>query len=351
MADHPRVAVVILGWNGKEYLEKFLPSVVQSTYPNLGIVVADNDSSDGSLDFVKEHFPSITTIQNGANLGFAAGYNAALEQVQADYFILLNQDVEVTPGWIEPVIESMEKSENIGAAQPKLRAYHEPDSFEYAGGAGGLIDNLGYPFCRGRIFDEIEQDYGQYDEEVDIFWASGAALFIRAELYRKMDGLDPSLFAHMEEIDLCWRIKRAGYRILGVPTSVVYHVGGGSLPMGHPKKAFLNFRNNLVIILKNEKGSRLWWLLPLRLLLDWIAAARELMTGKPRGFGAILKAHWQLVTRFGKWYRGRTGAHRVIHRHLIGGNDEKGRYRGAIIVDFFLKGRKRCSDLPTSKFN
>ena len=226
------VAIVILNYNGKKYLEKFLSSVVASTYTNKKIVVADNASTDDSVAFVKEYFPTVEVIINTENEGFAGGYNWAMQHVQSDYYILLNSDVEVPPYWIEPIIEEMEKHPDIAAAQPKMLAYKNPDSFEYAGACGGWIDYLGYPFSRGRIFDVLEKDNGQYNDVQDIFWATGAALFIRSNVFHQMKGFNASFFAHQEEIDLCWRIQLAGYRIVVVPQSKVFHVGAGTLPRG-----------------------------------------------------------------------------------------------------------------------
>ncbi len=276
----PTVAVVILNWNGRSFLERFLPSVTATTYPGAEIWVADNASTDDSVAFVERHYPAVRVLRIGSNLGFAGGYNDALDRIEADYFVLLNQDVAVEPGWIEPLVEALERQPEAGAAQPKLLDEARRTHFEYAGAAGGMMDALGYPFCRGRLFDHLEEDRGQYDFETEIFWASGAALFIRSALYRGLGGLDEAFFAHMEEIDLCWRVKRAGYRILYVPGSVVYHVGGGSLDRENPRKLFLNFRNNGRMLVKNLPAGRLLWVLPLRGALDAVAALRERLAGR-----------------------------------------------------------------------
>jgi hypothetical protein len=346
----PRVAVVILAWNGKEFLEKFLPSVAASTYANLEIYVADNDSTDGTVDYVRENWPKLKLICLERNEGFAAGYNSALAQVTADYFVLLNQDVEVVPGWIEPVIALMEKDNSIAAAQPKLMDFRQRDKFEYAGGAGGFLDHWGYPFCRGRIFDTTETDTGQYDTR-EIFWATGAALFIRAGLFKSFGGFDGDFFAHMEEIDLCWRLKNAGYKFFCVCESIAYHVGGGSLPQGNPRKTFLNFRNNLILILKNMTAGELWWRFPLRLALDDLAAIRALVSGNAADFCAILKAQCHVVFQLGKWWRHRKAAQKAVEENRVGARNLTGVFNGSVVRYYFQRGVKRFSDLPPDKFN
>ncbi|RFS19711.1 glycosyltransferase family 2 protein [Chitinophaga silvatica] len=287
----PSVAVVILNWNGKSFLEKFLPSVCGSTYPNLQIVLADNASTDDSVAFVEQHYPQIRIVRNPTNDGFAGGYNDALQHVEADTYVLLNQDVEVEPGWIEPVISLMQQDPKIVACQPKLRAYKQRDEFEYAGAAGGWMDILGYTFCRGRILYTVEKDHGQYDDVQDIFWATGAALFIKSSGFHEVGGFDSNFFAHMEEVDLCWRLKRAGYRICYCPDSVVYHVGGGSLPQGNPRKLYLNFRNNLMMLWKNLHSEDRWIVLVQRFFLDILAGVKSLVAGKPKDTAAIYRAY------------------------------------------------------------
>ena len=247
-----KLAIVILNWNGKRFLEQFLPVLEQYLPEYAEIVVADNASSDGSVAFLKEAHPSVRVLEHTENEGFARGYNHAFEHVEAEYYCLLNSDIEVTPHWIEPIIEQMDSDERIAAVQPKLLSYHDRGRFEYAGASGGFVDKYGYPFCRGRVFSNVEDDHGQYDNEMDIFWASGAALFVRSDVYRTMGGLDPDFFAHMEEIDFCWRIKNAGYKIKVNPKSVVYHIGGGTLPKNNSFKTYLNFRNNLFLLLKSS---------------------------------------------------------------------------------------------------
>jgi len=291
----PTVAIVILNWNGRKYLEKFLPSVLASLYQNKIIIVADNASTDDSVDFLQKNYPQVTLIQNSINEGFARGYNLALKQVTADYYVLLNSDVEVTPNWIAPIIELMESDVLIAACQPKLLAYHNKDQFEYAGASGGWLDILGYPFMRGRVFDDCEKDTGQYDTDQQCFWASGAAFFVRSSVYHQLGGLDEFFFAHQEEIDFCWRAQLAGYTIFVQPASVVYHVGGGTLPKGNSRKTFLNFRNNLVMMAKNLSLATALWKIPFRLMLDGVSAWRAILGGDSGYFIAICKAHVDFV--------------------------------------------------------
>jgi GT2 family glycosyltransferase len=273
----PSVAVVILNWNGKSFLQKFLPSVLASDYENLSIIVADNASTDDSVSFLQQKFPQVKIIFNRVNEGFSKGYNTALKQVSADYYILLNSDVKVNPGWIAPIILLMENDEKIAACQPKILSFKNKNQFEYAGASGGWIDYLGYPFNRGRVFDYCEMDHGQYDNSAEIFWATGAALFVRSSVFHELHGFDEYFFAHQEEIDLCWRIQRAGYKIYVEPGSVVYHVGGGTLPMGDRRKVYLNFRNNLVMLSKNLPIYESVWKIPTRIFLDTIAAFQALV--------------------------------------------------------------------------
>ena len=284
-------AVVILNWNGKHMLERFLPSVTAHTTGNAEVVIADNGSTDDSLTFLQEHYPTLRVIKMDKNYGFAEGYNRALAQIEADYYVLLNDDVEVTPYWIEPVIAQMQQHPDTAICQPKLLMYDQRDTFEYAGGAGGFIDKYGYPFCRGRLFTTLEQDQGQYNDAREIFWASGAAMFVRADVWKKLGGLDGEFFAHMEEIDFCLRAKNAGYRVEYCPQSVVYHVGGGTLPKSNPRKTYLNFRNNMALLYKNLPQRRLIWVMLCRVVLDYVAAFKFLLEGKPKEFKAVAQAH------------------------------------------------------------
>ena len=297
-----KVSVVIINYNGRKYLEQFLPSVLSSTYHNTELIIADNASTDDSLEFLRTHYPSLRIIILNRNYGYAGGYNEALKQIQSDYYVLLNSDVEVRPGWIEPVIALMEKDRMIGACQPKILSYQKKNQFEYAGAAGGWMDSLGYPFARGRIFDICEVDNGQYNDEQPVFWASGAALFIRAELFHQAKGFDTYFFAHMEEIDFCWRLQLLGYSIYVCPASEVYHVGGGTLPKGNERKVFLNFRNNMIMLAKNLPKRQSLWKIPLRILLDFISAFKSLFAGQYVYFLAVGEAHlaffkWLLISR------------------------------------------------------
>ena len=296
---YPEVAVVILNYNGEQYLKNFLPSVLLSDYPNLRIIVADNGSTDESLHFLEQSYDGkVEVLDLKKNYGFAGGYNQALRQVHSPYYVLLNSDIEVSKNWIRPIIELMEQESKIGICQPKILAYEQKSSFEYAGAAGGWFDVLGYPFCRGRVLDTCETDNGQYDSNQEVFWASGAALFIKSDLYHDLGGLDAQYFAHMEEIDLCWRAKRAGYQVVACPKSVVYHVGGGTLSYDTPRKTYLNFRNALTTIIKNEPASKLLWLLPFRLILDGLAGFVFLLQGRIRHIWEIFRAHAYLYRNF-----------------------------------------------------
>lgn len=298
MNASPKVAIVILNWNGKHYLEKFLPSVLATSYANIEVIVADNGSTDDSINFLTTTHPTIRIIRLQKNYGFAKGYNEALKQVSSDYYILLNSDVEVEPNWLQPMATLLESDSTIAACQPKLLTYHNRKLFEYAGGAGGWLDKYGYPFAKGRIFDVFEEDKGQYDKSEPIFWASGAALFIRASVYHDMKGFDEYFFAHQEEIDLCWRIQLAGHKIYSCPASVVYHVGGGTLPKGNSLKTFLNFRNNRIMLSKNLPFSKKIIVVPVRYFLDAVSAWKGLLSGDGGYFIAIIKAHLAFL----KWW-------------------------------------------------
>ena len=290
-----KVAVVILNWNGEQMLRQFLPSVVEhSVLPGaLGeavVYVADNGSTDGSMALLEAEFPTVRTIVFEENYGFADGYNKAFEQIDAEYAVLLNSDVEVTAGWLAPLVEYMDAHPQVGACQPKLMAYHKKDEFEYAGAMGGYLDRYGYPYCRGRIFETIEKDNGQYDKDVLLLWATGACLMTRLATYKEVGGLDGRFFAHMEEIDLCWRLRCRGHEVRSVASSVVYHVGGATLNAGHPRKTFLNFRNNLLMLYKNLPESELHGVLFVRALLDYVAAAMFLVKGEWGSAKAVFRA-------------------------------------------------------------
>jgi GT2 family glycosyltransferase len=334
-----KVAVVILNWNGKRFLEKFLPSVIKYSQ-TAAIYIADNASKDDSLDFIQKNFPEVKTIAFSSNLGFCKGYNEALEQIDAEYYVLLNSDVEVTPGWIEPIIDLMDADKEIAACQPKIKSFTERNKFEYAGAAGGYIDKFGYPFCRGRIFNKTENDFGQYDDIEEVFWASGACMFVRSEYYKAVNGLDEDFFAHMEEIDLCWRLKNQGYRIMYCGLSEIYHVGGGTLDKLSPRKTYLNFRNNLILLLKNVNYTNLAFLLFIRLILDGIAALKFLFTDSYRHSLAILKAHFSFYLYLFKLLAKR----RVVEKKF-----KKERYNelynGSLVFDHFIRGIDSYKDL------
>ncbi|HRI59546.1 MAG TPA: glycosyltransferase family 2 protein [Saprospiraceae bacterium] len=338
------VAVVILNYNTRRHLEQFLPSVVANS-PGAHIVVADNGSPDDSVDFLAKHYPEVQVIDLHQNYGFAEGYNQALKKVKADIYVILNSDVEVAPGWMSPVLEAMHNDPAIAIAQPKILAWQEKNRFEYAGAAGGWIDALGYPFCRGRIFSQREEDRGQYDEAQECFWAAGAAFFIRADLYHAFGGFDGDYFAHNEEIDLCWRLKRAGYSVWCIPQSVVYHLGGGTLEYENPRKVFLNFRNSLYSLLKNQPARKLLWLIPARIILDGLAGARFAAKGQFRAIWAIVRAHFSFYSNFRHTVRKRFAAAAVIDQHKVRPQNRSGIYPGSIIVAHYLRRVKEFSKL------
>ncbi|CAH8282117.1 hypothetical protein EV196_11086 [Mariniflexile fucanivorans] len=320
-----KIAIVILNWNGKKLLEQFLPSVIEHSQ-KATIYVADNASTDDSVNFVKTAFPLIKIIQNTENGGYAKGYNDALKHMNADVFCLLNNDVEVTKNWLAPIIETFNTEVNTAIIQPKLLDFNKRDYFEYAGAAGGFIDKYGYPYCRGRIFNTIEKDNGQYNDTSEIFWASGACLFVRKHVFNELKGLDEAFFAHMEEIDLCWRAKNLGYSVKYIGNSTIYHVGGATLSNTNPKKTFLNFRNSLYALTKNAKGSVLLLIL-MRLVLDGIAAMKFLIELKPKHIFAILKAHVSFYTHLNQ----------LLKQRKQKKNKVKYYKKTSIVVDYFVK--------------
>ncbi len=299
-----KIAVVLLNWNGQKLLEQFLPALVQYS-PEATVYLADNASTDDSVAFVKASFPTIQIIENSTNLGFAGGYNIALKTIDADILALVNTDVEVTKNWLVPIIETFKTEPKTAIIQPKIKDFKNPDFFEYAGAAGGFIDQLGYPFCRGRIFDSLEKDVAQYEDDCEIFWASGACFFIRNTVYKELGGFDADFFAHQEEIDLCWRAKNRGYTIKYNSKSIVYHIGGATLNQGNPRKTFLNFRNSLFTLTKNLPQKKLFYVLFTRLILDGIAGLRFLWQGKWKHVFAILKAHFSFYFLFISMYKKR----------------------------------------------
>ena len=311
-----KVAVVILNWNGKDLLEKFLPSVVRFS-SEATVYVVDNASSDDSIVYVSEFFPSVKIIQNKVNGGYAKGYNDALKNISEDIFVLLNSDVEVTKNWLPPILSEFEKDASVVAAQPKVLDYKNNEYFEYAGAAGGFIDKYGYPYCRGRVFNTLEKDMGQYNDVSQIFWASGACLFVKAKAFWQAGGLDEDYFAHQEEIDLCWRLQAKGGKILYVGASEVYHVGGATLATLNPKKTFYNFRNSLLNLLKNAAGTKAFTALFVRMLLDGLAAFQFLFQGKPKHFFAIIKAHFSFYKLLPKFIKKREVFSSTLKYHTI----------------------------------
>lgn len=332
-----KVAVVILNYNGQKWLEKFLPNVLEHcAYDWCELIVADNCSTDNSLAFVLREFPSIRTIVLDQNTGYAGGYNRALAQIDNEYYVLLNSDVQLSSNWLPPLLSFMEQHPEVGAVQPIIKAYQQPDSFEYAGAAGGFVDFLGYPFCRGRIFDTVEIDQQQYHSNIECHWASGACLFIRKKVFDEAGKLDDDFFAHMEEIDLCWRVRMQGHKIFCISDSIVYHVGGGTLPQGNPRKTFLNFRNNLCMIFKNEAFLRMCWIIPLRLVLDGFAGIQALLLkGNLQDMLAIIKAHWSFYARIPSLLAKRSDIkHQQVSMH-----------NSSIVVQYFLQQKKYFKDL------
>lgn len=332
------VAVVILNWNGKNLLERFLPSVLATKYDRLQVIVGDNASTDDSVSFLKSNFPEVKIIQNTKNYGYAGGYNEVLKQVDADYFVLLNSDVEVPQNWISPVIKLMESDAKIAVAQPKILWQVDPKQFEYAGAAGGFIDLHGFPFCRGRLFDKIEQDEGQYDSNIDVFWASGAAFFIKKSAWLLAGGLDADLFAHMEEIDLCWRLKNKGFRIVCCSDAEVYHLGGGTLNAINPFKTYLNFRNNLIILQKNLPKNDAYFRIFVRMWIDLAAWFQFLFQGKFKFTMAISKAHIHFLIDLFKTAKKRDKQQIPYLMH-------SGVYQSSIVFDYFVRKIKVFSAL------
>lgn len=344
MSKTGKIAVVILNWNGVKLFPEFLPSIIEhSQGENIEIIVADNGSTDGSLSYLKENFPEVALMDLVENYGFAKGYNVALNQIEADYFVLVNSDVKVEKGWIESCISRFEQDEKTVAIQPKILSSQEPDYFEYAGAAGGFIDKLGYPFCRGRILDQVEKDQNQYDESSEIFWASGACMFVRAKTFLNAGGLDEDFWAHMEEIDLCWRLKNQGFKIVYEPKSIIYHLGGGSLEYGNPKKVYLNFRNNLFMLYKNLPKKGFCITLFTRLVLDGVAGFKFLIGGETKAFGAVLKAHRDFYKNFFKLRKKRNAL-----KQQISVNKHEQMFSKSIMWKFFIEKKTKFADL---KFN
>jgi GT2 family glycosyltransferase len=338
--EFPRTAIVILNWNGKSFLEKFLPSVTKHS-DDCEIYLADNASSDDSVNFVQSNYPAIKIIRNAENGGFAKGYNDALKFVDAELLILLNSDIETPPDWTMPLRKFMAENKAVAACQPKILDYHNKTKFEYAGACGGFIDKYGYPFCRGRIFNQLEEDEGQYNDAIEVFWATGACMVIRKEIFSAVGGFDEDYFAHMEEIDLCWRIKNLGHQIYVIPSSHIYHVGGGTLKKVNPRKTFLNFRNNLITYTRNYAGGFLFFKVLYRIILDGIAGAKFLLEGNPAHTLAVVKAHWVYFFSIGKTLKKR----RLQKKQKNFFSEKTGIYKGNIVFKHYLGGIKKFSDL------
>lgn len=340
-----RVAIAILNWNGESFLRQFLPDVVLHSSQVADVVVIDNASTDGSLDYIRAHHPEVRLISLPRNYGFAGGYNRGISQLDHEFVVLLNSDVEVTPGWIEPLVRYADNEPGLVACQPSIRNYQDRSWFEYAGAAGGYIDKDCFAFCAGRIFYAFEKDEGQYTGNEEVFWASGAALFIRREAYALVGGLDEDFFAHMEEIDLCWRLKNRGWKVGACRESLVYHVGGGTLDRLHPFKTYLNFRNNLYLILKNYRGPLLAHRLLRRMALDGIAGLRFITEGNWAYFRAVLRAHGSFYKNFRIMLRKRREEAPHVHSPNLAGW-----YTGSILFAFFIQGRRQLSQLPAHLF-
>lgn len=336
--NSPKVQVVILNYNGVDLLRQYLPSVIKNS-PEAEVIVADNASTDSSVSFMKDNYPQVKLIQNEVNLGYAGGYNNALEKLNGEFFVLLNNDVEVCEGWLSPLIESLSANDKVAAVQPKLLDYSNRNKFEYAGACGGYLDLHGYPFCRGRIFDTLEDDNFQYDSVVKVFWATGACIAIKSKAFKEVGGFDASLFAHMEEIDLCWRLQNMGYYIYCNPNSIVYHLGGGTLKKASTRKTFLNFRNSLIVLLKNHPSRLIFFRVLWRLHLDGLAGAKFLFAGDFGSIVAIIKAHFSFYGRLPKTISER--------KRLTNMRKEKvfPTYKKSIVLDYYVRGKKKFSDL------
>lgn len=336
-----KIAIVILNWNGVKLFPDFLPSILEhSKGDNIEIIVADNGSTDNSLAYLKDNFPNVTLLDLENNYGFAKGYNEALAKIEADYFVLVNSDVKVTKGWLEHCIQHFENDIKVAAVQPKVLSFNKPDYFEYAGAAGGFIDRYGYPFCRGRILNHVEKDEQQYNKSSEIFWATGACMFVRAEAFKNADGLDADFWAHMEEIDFCWRLKNQGFKIIYEPQSTIYHLGGGSLSYGDPRKIHLNFRNNLFMLYKNLPKSSFKRIFLTRMVLDGVAAVKFLAGFEFKAFGAVLKAHRD-------FYKNLTllrNKRRELQKQVIVNNHEQ-MFSKSIMWKFFIQKKRKFTDL------
>lgn len=330
--ETPTIAVVILNYNGQHWLEKFLADVVQKS-PEATVYVADNASTDNSVEYLQQEHPNVKLIINKENTGYAGGYREALKNLCADYYVLLNSDIEVSENWINPVIQRMEDNPQIAACQPKILSYHQPRYFEHAGACGGFVDKDGYPYCRGRLFESVEEDKGQYDDAIPVFWATGACLFVRSTAYHEVDGLDADFFAHMEEIDLCWRLQNKGYEVWCEPKSTIYHVGGGTLQTSSPFKTYLNFRNNLYLLHKNYKGFLPLMILK-RLILDGVAGLKFILDRNPKHCWAVVRAHFAYYKQLAKLQQKRKQLQQKVRLQ-----------KNSVLWAHFVKGIQSYSDL------
>ncbi|MGD1844436.1 MAG: glycosyltransferase family 2 protein [Salibacteraceae bacterium] len=340
--DCGKVAVVLLSYNSKHLMEQLLPGIVASVpeSEDYRLVVVDNGSTDGTPEFLQNQFPDVTSIRIEVNRGFTNGYAESLPRLKADYYVLLSSDVEVSPGWLEPSIAILEADPKVAIVQPKIRSYHQREEFEYAGAAGGFIDTLGYPFCRGRMFYTMEADEGQYDDTLEVFWASGACFFIRADAYHQSGGLDDDFFAHQEEIDLCWRLKNQGYKVMACSQSEVFHMGGAIITYGSPAKTYRNYRNNLIMLVKNLPAGELVWKLPLRLGLDALAFWKMVADGQGKAALSIISAHWSFFWHLPRWFRKRKEIRKSVQNP-----NSTGIYPRSVVWDYFAKRKQTFSSL------
>ena len=323
-----KLAIVILNWNGQKFLSQFLPAIIQHAPAYSEIIIADNASTDDSVSFLKTHYPSVKIIQNHENGGFSKGYNDALQHIEAEYYCLLNSDIEVTENWIEPIMELLDTNPEVAVVQPKLLSFAHKNQFEYAGACGGFLDYLGYPLCRGRVFEHLEEDAGQYNEAMEVFWATGAALFVRSAIFHQLKGLDDDFFAHMEEIDFCWRVKSLGYKIMVEPKSAIYHVGGGTLPKDSSRKTYLNFRNNLFLLLKNLPKEKLLPVFMIRFPLDWLAAIFFFMQGHVKDTWAVFRAQLSFLRQFRKIKQKRAHINKDVYKQT---------FQKSIVFQYYIK--------------
>lgn len=333
-------AVVVLSYNGKTLHQDFFPELLHEAKDKYEVILVDNASTDDTYEYVRDHFPEVSIIRIPINRGFANGYYEGLAQIKAKYYVMLSADFEITPGWFDPLYSLMERHPDIAAVQPKIKYYRDKKMFEYAGAGGGFMDKWGYLFCRGRIFFTLEEDTHQFDNTIETFWAGGGCMFLRSEVYHELGGLDRDLYAHMEEVDLCWRMKNAGHRIAYCGASTVYHIGGSVISYGSPQKLFYNYRNSLILLLKNLPAAKLIWLLPFRLLLDGASGARSLLKGDAKEVWVIFKAHWNFFLHIGFWYKKRKDSQKLVTKPNL-----KGIYPHSIVVDYFFRKKTKFIDL------